>query len=316
MLNKFHRKIAAGFGPEAGRLGQARTQRFSNLKIAVVSAFALTSVFSPGAVLAGEKIAESPWVVADNSRARLISAVDSIGGDGRIQIGFQVDLDSEWHFYWRTKSESGIPPKFDWSKSENVDHVDVAWPAPQRLDLGGFEAIAYLGNLVLPMIVTVIDPTRPAVVHLSATFAVCKDICVLHDEEFALHLDPGDADATRHAALIADYAAMVPTREDIGRIVINDVRLITIDSAPVLEVYVSGHSRWRNADIFVEGQSGTYFRRPEVRLSSYGRVVRFRSPVTGAAIGASDAPLILTIVGSGAAVERRLMLSPVGLSAN
>ena len=73
------------------------------------------------------------------SAARLIAA-SSPAKDGTLHAGIEIRLDQGWKTYWRYPGDSGIPPQFDFSASENVKAVTVLWPAPQRFDDGGGEA--------------------------------------------------------------------------------------------------------------------------------------------------------------------------------
>src|ERR1700752_3273205 len=69
----------------------------------------------------------SPWIKDTHSAVRLIAGSRSgkvlLGG-----IGFQIE--PGWKTYWRTPGDSGVPPRIDFTKSENVDSVTILWPAP------------------------------------------------------------------------------------------------------------------------------------------------------------------------------------------
>src|SRR3978361_503586 len=69
----------------------------------------------------------SHWQKHSHSAVRLLAGARSsavlLGG-----ISFQ--LQPGWKTYWRTPGDSGVPPRFDFSKSENIEAVTVLWPAP------------------------------------------------------------------------------------------------------------------------------------------------------------------------------------------
>src|SRR3979411_2099542 len=75
----------------------------------------------------------SAWQRDQHSAVRLLAGSRSgavlLGG-----IGFQ--LQPGWKTYWRTPGDSGVPPRFDFSKSENIEAVTVLWPAPRNVDDG------------------------------------------------------------------------------------------------------------------------------------------------------------------------------------
>src|ERR1700722_11516663 len=79
----------------------------------------------------------SPWQKGTHSAVRLLAGSRS----GPVLLGgVAVQLDPGWKTYWRTSGDSGVPPRFDFSKSDNVEAVTVLWPAPTKFDdgAGGF----------------------------------------------------------------------------------------------------------------------------------------------------------------------------------
>src|SRR4029434_6096741 len=73
----------------------------------------------------------SPWQRDGHSAVRLLAGSRSgpvlLGG-----IAFQ--LQPGWKTYWRTPGDSGVPPRFDFSKSENIEAVTGLLAAPKKLD--------------------------------------------------------------------------------------------------------------------------------------------------------------------------------------
>jgi DsbC/DsbD-like thiol-disulfide interchange protein len=109
-----------------------------------------------------------------------------------------------WKTYWRSPGDAGIPPRFDWSGSQNVASVRIHWPAPSVFDSNGMQTIGYHDRLLLPVEVQPIDPTLPVVLSLRLDLGVCDDICL--PASVALRSDlvaPGAPDAGIKAALAA-----------------------------------------------------------------------------------------------------------------
>src|ERR1700710_1002088 len=73
----------------------------------------------------------SAWQRDGHSAVRLLAGSRSgpvlLGG-----IAFQ--LQPGWKTYWRSPGDSGVPPRFDFSKSENIEAVTVLWPGPTKCD--------------------------------------------------------------------------------------------------------------------------------------------------------------------------------------
>src|SRR5258707_6248993 len=75
----------------------------------------------------------SPWQRDAHSAVRLLAGSRS----GTVLLGgIAIQLQPGWKTYWRTSGDSGVPPRFDFSKSDNVEAVTVLWPAPTKFDDG------------------------------------------------------------------------------------------------------------------------------------------------------------------------------------
>src|SRR2546421_11592398 len=89
----------------------------------------------------------SPWQRDTHSAVRLLAGSRSgavlLGG-----IAFQIQ--QGWKTYWRTPGDSGVPPRFDFSKSDNVEAVKIMWLAPLKFDDGaGGPSIGFHDQIVL-----------------------------------------------------------------------------------------------------------------------------------------------------------------------
>src|SRR3954451_3349456 len=91
----------------------------------------------------------SPWLKDGHSAVRLLAGSRS----GAVLLGgIAFQLQSGWKTYWRTPGDSGVPPRFDFSKSDNVEAVTVLWPAPVKFDDGaGGYSFGYRDQIVMPL---------------------------------------------------------------------------------------------------------------------------------------------------------------------
>src|SRR5690242_14733534 len=110
----------------------------------------------------------SAWDEGLQSAVRLIAAHAS--GSGKTVVyrsAVEIKLNPGWKTYWRYPGDSGVPPAFDFSKSENVKAATVLFPAPSRFpDGAGGNSIGYKGSVLLPIHVVPNDPKKPAVLRL------------------------------------------------------------------------------------------------------------------------------------------------------
>ena len=91
----------------------------------------------------------SPWQRDAHSAVRLLAGSRS---GGVLLGGIAIQLQDGWKTYWRTPGDSGVPPRFDFSKSDNVEAVTVLWPAPMKFDDGaGGISLGYKQQVVLPL---------------------------------------------------------------------------------------------------------------------------------------------------------------------
>src|SRR5438874_1830985 len=169
----------------------------SALFVAIAS---LSSVAMPSS-FAGDA---SPWDEGLQSAARLVAArASGTGVDLVYRSGVEIKLNPGWKTYWRYPGDSGVPPAFDFSKSENVKAATVLFPAPSRFpDGAGGNSIGYKTDVLLPVHVVPNDPKKPAVLRVKLEYAVCEKLCVPADANLELKLTgPQSAgDATVSAA--------------------------------------------------------------------------------------------------------------------
>jgi DsbC/DsbD-like thiol-disulfide interchange protein len=178
----------------------------SMLRIASTVIF-LISVLFPNL---GQAQESPPWAQGLHSRARLISG--GMQGDRWI-AGIEIALDPGFKTYWRNPGDSGLPPRFDWSGSENVSAVDIQWPAPSRHEDASGVAYIYADRVVLPALVKAKEPGKPIRLALAIDYGICKDICIpAHAELKAVSSDEGPGKAAIGKAL-----AKVPRPQLLGQ---------------------------------------------------------------------------------------------------
>ncbi len=73
---------------------------------------------------------------------------------------FEITLEEGWKTYWRSPGDAGIPPRFDWENSHNLDGVALHWPRPAVFESFGTQTIGYSEKLILPVELTPVDQNR------------------------------------------------------------------------------------------------------------------------------------------------------------
>ena len=107
---------------------------------------------------------------------RLLPGWRLAGGDH--MAGLEISLRDGWKTYWRAPGDAGIPPRFDWRGSNNLDGVEVIWPSPRVISQGGLRSIGYKDHVVLPLRIRPKRAGRPVTLDGTIEMGVCSDICV------------------------------------------------------------------------------------------------------------------------------------------
>lgn len=260
------------------------------------------SAASSAAVSAGE--ASVRLLISGNSDTRTAPVFKG---------GVEITLSPGWKTYWRYPGDAGIPPRFDWSQSENVEKVEVFYPAPKRvIDGSGQTSIGYEEQVIFPLHVRVKDPAKPVALKLKLNFATCEKLCIPADAELALDFT---ADASVESA-IENAEKRVPQIQDISK-----PRSIAIQSAKVERGKAADGSDSRivvkalartvgKVDLFAEGPGEEWtLALPELAQNEAGHLT-FHIPLQGSRLGKNDAPpkLRLTLVAGEQAVETEIAL--------
>jgi DsbC/DsbD-like thiol-disulfide interchange protein len=118
----------------------------------------------------------SPWQRDTHSAVRLIAGSRS---GGVLLGGIAFQMQPGWKTYWRTPGDSGVPPRFDFSKSDNVEAVTVLWPAPTKFDDGaGGQSLGYKHQVVLPLRIVAKAADKPVTLRAEINYAVCDKLCI------------------------------------------------------------------------------------------------------------------------------------------
>jgi DsbC/DsbD-like thiol-disulfide interchange protein len=244
----------------------------------------------------------SSWDKGAQSAVRLIAASARHGGKQTLRAGVEVRLDPGWKTYWRYPGDSGVPPRFDFTRSENVKDVTVKWPAPHRFTDESGQSIGYKGHVIFPLVVEVREASRPVTLRLDLDYAICEKLCVPAQAKVELTLARA---ATTHDANLAAAEAQVPQPRSLGEgspLSIRAVRLETPERVVVDVMAPPG----ANVELFVEGPTPDWaLPLPEPVAGAPDPIKRFSFALDGLPPGAKSegALLTLTAVTNDGAIE-------------
>ncbi|HEV7409266.1 MAG TPA: protein-disulfide reductase DsbD domain-containing protein [Bradyrhizobium sp.] len=248
----------------------------------------------------------SPWQKDGHSAVRLLAGSRS----GAVLLGgIAFQLQPGWHTYWRTPGDSGVPPRIDFGKSENIEAVTILWPAPTKFaDGAGGNSLGYQKQVVLPLRIVAKNADKPVTLRADINYAVCEKLCIPVEAsaELAFTSVASTEDSALSAAL--DTVPKPATIGDPNSLTIRDVKregkngvLVDVAAPDSAEV-----------NLFVEGPTPDWAL-PVPKLLEQGPpgVKRFAFDLDGLPPGANPdgAALKLTLVGGERAYEFNVNLN-------
>ena len=265
---------------------------------AVLGVAAALSVASATIEVRAEDV--SPWQRDTHSALRLLAGSRS----GAVLLGgVAIQLQPGWHTYWRTPGDSGVPPRFDFSKSDNVEAVTVLWPAPHKFDDGaGGTSLGYIKQIVLPLRIVAKNADKPVTLRADINYAVCEKLCIPVEAKAELAFA---SVASTEDGNLSDALNAVPKPANVGDPNPLTIRDVKREGKTNVLVDVTA-SETKDVSLFVEGPTPDWAL-PVPKLLEDGPpgVKRFAFELDGLPPGASPegAALKFTLVGGGRAYE-------------
>ncbi len=246
---------------------------------------------------------ETKWSDSEESRVRLVVAGTEQAA-GFVRGGIEIRLEPGWHTYWRYPGDAGLPPRFDWSASENLDRAEVLWPAPVRIAVEeGIQSIGYKDLVLLPVHIRPRDPAKPVVLRLRMDYGVCEKICIPVTADLHLTVPPN---AGQSYPALDRAEAQVPVARKLGGQEAPGILAVKLERGPkptaVVDVAVA---EGKPFDLFAEGPTAEWALPLPKPLEAKDGRARFVIPIDGAPAGGGPIPasLRLTLVSGERAVE-------------
>ena len=129
----------------------------------------------------------SDWVDGEHVRARLAAVPDA----GNKMAVLEVELEDGWHSYGQDPGDAGLPPRFEWEGSSNLERAQISWPETfEKREMDMFTVNAYEGAIQFPLTIIPVDVQGDVALKLGLKLMVCKDICIPSTLDLALDLKP------------------------------------------------------------------------------------------------------------------------------
>ncbi len=281
---------------------------------ALVAGLSIAAFDSGSPADAQEPAHVSAWISEHATRARLVGGGVAPTQDksSMLVAGLEIQLDDGWKTYWRNPGSSGVPPRFDFTGSDNVASATALFPAPVRLKDRDGDTIGYKTNVVFPIEIKPIDATKPVTLKLAAEYGVCKDVCIPVQPALSLTLPAGSA-AKPAGASLAKALERVPRSDAQVKPTDPKLKSLKIDLAsakPSIAIEAQFPGDASGADVFLEAPDGIWIPLAKAEGAVTGGVGRFTVDLTDGADLADlkGRTIRLTLVSTGGQSETTFKL--------
>lgn len=154
--------------------------------------------------------AESTAQHSERATVTLISDVDQVAPGTSFRLGLRQRLAPHWHTYWKNPGDAGVAPEIQLTLPDGATAEPIAWPGPDRIDVGPARNFGYEQEVVLPITVHVHPTTALGTtfaIEAQANWLVCEEVCIPESGTFQLALPVGQSPTqTADDAVTAAFA--------------------------------------------------------------------------------------------------------------
>lgn len=194
----------------------------------------------------------SAWASENHAAMRLIAGSTKPGAK-TLRAGIELKLEPGWHTYWRYPGDSGLPPRFDFSGSQNLAAAKVSYPAPHLYTDETGNTLGYKNHVIFPVSVAPKQAGQPVKLHVKVEYAICAKLCVPARGQAELTLSPGTS--ANDAALTA-AEARVPKPVAPATLGLT-LKRVSGGQKPAVDVDLAAQ-KGNPVQVFVEGPSGEW----------------------------------------------------------
>ena len=91
-------------------------------------------------------------------------------------IGIKMDMQKNWHTYWKNPGDSGGPIKVSWNLPDGVTISDIYWPTPKLIPYSPLMTYGYKDFVIFPFKITYQDSNQLKKISANIDFLICDDI--------------------------------------------------------------------------------------------------------------------------------------------
>ena len=76
----------------------------------------------------------------------------NISQKNELFIGIKMDMQKNWHTYWKNPGDAGYPTHVSWKLPEGVIKSEISWPTPEKIYVGDLVNYGYKDKYLLTLV--------------------------------------------------------------------------------------------------------------------------------------------------------------------
>ena len=142
------------------------------------------------------------------------------GGKNKTLLGIRMDMQENWHTYWKNPGDSGGPIEVKWSHDDNVSISELYWPTPSLIPYEPLMTYGYKNFVIFPFEITNSN-NKDSFIEASIDFLICDDICVPEKALIKTNLQEIETDNLLYDWFLKVPAQTLPVKASLDKDYIN-----------------------------------------------------------------------------------------------
>lgn len=130
-------------------------------------------------------------------KIQLIQEEESVQPNRPFWIALHLDLEKDWHVYWKNPGDAGIPLKVEWKLPDGFEAGPLQWPFPEKFTMADMVGFGYSEKVILLSQITPpahLDPQAKIDIQAQVKWLVCS----------SMTCQPGSTTATLPLSISSD----------------------------------------------------------------------------------------------------------------
>ena len=127
-------------------------------------------------------VINADYVDTGHAKVSIVKQNAFFDENNEIFVGIKMDMQKNWHTYWKNPGDSGGPLTVEWSfKTSNNQQVtasDTFWPKPSLIPYPPLMTYGYSDFVIFPFKLKNTNISNDFYLEANINFLICDDICV------------------------------------------------------------------------------------------------------------------------------------------